>query len=457
MTQHELKQILQAITRHPKGISAAKLRQTLRPTIPYRTLLRRLDKLMTAGKIRKEGKARNTLYKFCEDDTTSSRAMEQAFGLLLSPTALQLKARVNRPLSARKSVNYNMQFLKKYQPNTSFYLSPQERKHLLDIGQQSAKKQPAGTFARNILDRFLIDLSWNSSRLEGNTYSLLETDKLLIKGKTVAGKTALETQMLINHKAAIEFMAESSDLLAFNHFTICNLHGFLSDALLGDPSASGRLRTIAVEIHGTCYHPLDIPQLIEEYFRDILTKAAEIKDPFEQAFFALVQIPYLQAFQDVNKRVSRLAANIPFFKNNLCPISFVDVDEKNYIEGLLAIYEMNRIELLKEVFIWAYERSTHRYTEIQQLLGAPDPFRLKYRAEIYALIKMVIVDKLSKTLAIKRIREKADQNIPAAEQGKFIEIVENELRAIHGGNFARYRVTPTQFERWQKQWQNTNH
>ena len=93
-----------------------------------------------------------------------------------------------------------------------------------------------------------------------------------------------------------------------------------------------------------------MPQLIEECFRQLLDKAALIPDPFEQAFFALVQLPYLQPFLDVNKRVSRLAANLPLIRANLCPLSFVDVPIHAYVDGLLGVYELNRIELLRDVF-----------------------------------------------------------------------------------------------------------
>jgi len=452
MSKKDFDQILQTMAGYPEGISAVALNQFLPSTLAYRTLLRRLEQLVAEGKIIKEGAARSTRYRLSELQGSASSVAEGEAEQPLSPLAEQLKSQVNRPLSMRETLGYRVEFLHGYQPNHSYYLSPEECHHLQSIGQQSIKGQPAGTFARKILDRFLIDLSWNSSRLEGNTYSLLETEQLLLQGKNVAGKSAQETQMLLNHKAAIEFMVEFCDILDFNRFTICNLHGFLSDALLGDPSASGRLRNVTVNIHGTSYRPLDIPQLVDQYFGDLLMKASEIKDPFEQAFFILVQIPYLQAFQDVNKRVSRLSANIPFFKKNLCPISFVGVDEKDYIDGLLAVYEMNRVELLKEVFIAAYERSTHRYADIQQLLGEPDPFRLQYRTEIYSLVNTVISHPLSKEQAIQYIREEAQQKISTKDQAKFIEMVENELRFIHEGNFARYRVTPSEFERWEKQW-----
>jgi Fic family protein len=145
--------------------------------------------------------------------------------------------------------------------------------------------------------------------------------------------------MLLNHKAAIEILVEQADEIGFNRYTILNLHALLSDNLLPDSQACGRLRTIPVGITKTVYHPLAVPRLLEECFQHILDTAAAIANPFEQSFFAMVHLPYLQPFEDVNKRVSRLAANIPFIRHNLCPLSFVDVPEQAYIDGILGVYE----------------------------------------------------------------------------------------------------------------------
>jgi Fic family protein len=111
----------------------------------------------------------------------------------------------------------------------------------------------------------------------------------------------------------------------------------------------------------------------------LLATASAIDDPYEQAFFAMVHLPYLQPFDDLNKRVSRLAANIPFIRANLSPLSFTAVPRDVYTQAMLGVYELNRTELLRDVFICGYERSAARYTAIQQSLGEPGPFRLRYR------------------------------------------------------------------------------
>jgi hypothetical protein len=207
-----------------------------------------------------------------------------------------------------------------------------------------------------------------------------------------------------------------------------------------------------VGIDGTVYHPPAVPQLIDECFEIILETAAAITDPFEQAFFALVHLAYLQCFEDVNKRVSRLAANIPLIRGNLCPLSFVDVPERAYIDGVLGIYELNRIELLRDVFVWAYERSSARYSAVRQSLGEPDPFRLRYRALVAELVATVVREGMEKKAATALVRQRAAEQVPPADQARFLEVAETEIMSLHEGNIARYRLRPVEYQTWRKGW-----
>jgi Fic family protein len=258
--------------------------------------------------------------------------------------------------------------------------------------------------------------------------------------------------MILNHKAAIELLVDQAGEIGFNRYTILNLHALLADNLLADPQAGGRLRRIPVGIDGTVYHPLEVPQLIEECFDTILDTAAAITDPFEQAFFALTHLAYLQSFEDVNKRVSRLAANIPLIRGNLCPLSFVDVPERAYIDGVLGIYELNRIELLRDVFVWAYERSSARYSAVRQSLGEPDPFRLHYRALVAEVVVMIVRERLAKQAATASIRQGAKEHVPSEDQARFVEVVETEIMSLHEGNIARYRLLPAEYRVWRQGW-----
>ena len=159
----------------------------------------------------------------------------------------------------------------------------------------------------------------------------------------------------------------------------------------------------------------------------MLEKAAAVRDPFEQSFFLMVQIPYLQPFVDVNKRTSRLAANISLIKQNLVPLSFIEVPESAYVDGLLGIYEQNRIELLRDVFVWAYERSSRHYKTVRDSLPEPDPFRLKYRDALIQFIGETVRDGLDP--AGPEARVLVSKLIPAHDAEQFLSVAVAEPRA----------------------------
>lgn len=446
--QQQIEAILELL--QEKGLSIEQIEENLNFSIERRTLQRRLKELKESNRLLTKGEARSTRY-FPKVKKYENEASDDL--IPLSIEGKKILKLISLSEIQRIPVGYNKQFLENYLPNIDSYLSPKEKEILLEIGKTQGDNQAAGTYARQILNRLLIDLSWNSSRLEGNTYSLLDTELLIHDGKPADDKSAKETQMILNHKDAIEFLVDESDEIGFNRYTILNLHALLSNNLLPNPSASGRLREFGVGITNSVFTPLEIPQLISEYFDLILSKVNQIKDPFEQAFFILVHFPYLQPFDDVNKRVSRLAANIPFNRKNLSPLSFIDVPEDYYIKGMLAVYELNRTDLLKDVFIWAYERSAMRYAAIRQSLGEPDTFRLKYRDEMKNTIVKIILQKAQKDGAIQIIKDDAN-NLPQNDQAKFIESVETELIGLHDGNFARYKISPSEFKRWKQIWDN---
>lgn len=461
----ELEAILAAVSAHPGGAKVSAIREGLPYELPRRMLQRRLALLVEQKRLVAEGDQKGRRYRLpgASPDLARPAGGGAVVGIgrlagqgeayvPISPAAEVVRQAVRAPIQDRRPVGYQRDFLDDYRPNESFYLPAETRRRLHEIGRPPDGERPAGTYARTIFSRLLIDLSWNSSRLEGNTYSLLETERLLELGEAAEGKDALEAQMILNHKAAIELLVDEADEIGFNRYTILNLHALLADNLLADPQAGGRLRQIPVGIDGTVYHPPEVPQLIEECFETVLDTAAAIADPFEQAFFALVHLAYLQGFEDVNKRVSRLAANIPLIRGNLCPLSFVDVPELAYIDGVLAIYELNRIELLRDVFVWAYERSSARYSAVRQSLGEPDPFRLQYRAPVAELVAAVVRAGMDKTAAIALLRKRAVEHVPLADQERFVEVVETELMSLHEGNIARYRLRPAEYRAWRQGW-----
>ena len=454
--KEDFEKIIAVVAAHLNGVKLDTIRKGLHITLPDRTLQRRLKRLADDGRIVAKGAGKGKRYfprKSPKPEAQEkSRFIPATAGIKLSPDGEAIKKSVLRSISERTPVGYQSDFLTSYKPNTTAYISDELQCELTEMGQVGQTDLPAGTYLRQIMDRLLIDLSWNSSRLEGNTYSLLDTQRLFERGESAEGKAAEETQMILNHKSAIEMLAENAEGIGFNRYTICNLHALLSENLLPDPAAGGRVRNRLVGISGTVYEPLEVPQQIEQYFDQILQKAEAIRNPFEQAFFAMVHIPYLQPFEDVNKRVSRLAANIPLIRHNLCPLSFVDVDQNDYVWGALGVYELNRIAYLRDVFEWAYRRSCARYSAIRQSLGQPDPFRLRYRQQISQFVGGVVKGRMDKRAAAKWIATQVTREIPQKDQSRFVEVVETEVSNLHEGNIARYRLRLSAFYAWKRGW-----
>jgi Fic/DOC family len=192
--------------------------------------------------------------------------------------------------------------------------------------------------------------------------------------------------------------------------------------------------------------PVALPQRLEELFGIVVKMATEIDDPFEQAFFLMVHLPYLQPFEDVNKRVSRLAANIPFIRHNLCPLSFIDVPQKAYVDALIGVYELNRIEMLRDVFVWAYERSCQQYVAVKQNLVPPDILRLRYRTALSEVISAIVRNNESATDA--GIRARLPATVAEVDKANFVALALAEFKGLHPGNAVRFGIRPLELDAW---------
>ena len=424
---------------------------------PRRTLQRRLAVLVQQQRIGVRGEGRATRYHRRSPPGESTQPVLNAPPTLttaadqyipLSAEGREIHALVSEPRHLRKPVGYQVDFLSQYHPNDTAYLPRSLREQLHALGRSPAEQTPAGTFAKDILNRLLIDLSWASSHLEGNTYSRLDTERLIELGQAAEGKNALETQMILNHKQAIEYLVLNPEHAQVNPATLIALHAFLSDGLMADPAAVGRIRRRAVEIGGSVYLPIALPQRLEELFGIVTQIAAEITDPFEQAFFLMVHLPYLQPFEDVNKRVSRLAANIPFIRHNLCPLSFIDVPQQAYVDGMLGVYELNRVDLLRDVFVRAYERSCQQYVAVKQTLVPPDIFRLRHRQALAEVIAAIVRDGDAPTA--QAVERRIPESVPSADHEHFGRLVLAEFSALHAGNAVRFGIRPLEFVEWER-------
>ena len=251
--------------------------------------------------------------------------------------------------------------------------------------------------------------------------------------------------MILNHKEAIQYVVENLTAIKISRPDLFNIHALLSDGLLVDPAMAGRLRRMSVGITHSSFKPLGDQFVIEEEFDILIDKASAIIDPFEQSFFVLVHIPYLQAFDDINKRTSRVASNIPLLKADLAPMSFLTMDDRAYIEGLIGIYELSNVSLLREVYIEAYMTSAENYRTLRAELETPEKAALVYRDFVREAVRRSVLDwKAFRPEFIMAMAAKAD--IPEEDRDEVVNYIGNEFRGLHEGNVIRYRLRPEHLE-----------
>ncbi|WP_338413790.1 Fic family protein [uncultured Sphaerotilus sp.] len=442
--------LIDALASSAVGLTLAEL-LVLRPNVSRRTAQRWIQQLLGDGRLQAQGAGRARRYRVVVPvaGPQTTMPLPWASAIPLSADSGDVLAYVSQPVQARKPVGYQPDFLERYRPGETHYLSEPLRRQLHRMGRTAQVGAPAGTYSRAILNRLLIDLSWASSHLEGNTYTRLDTRALIEQGRVAQGKATIETQMILNHKTAIELLVENIETAGFDRYTLLNLHSALAENLLPNPADEGRIRQHAVDIGQSVYRPLSGSVAIEAALVTMLGKAARITDPFEQSLFLLVHLPYLQPFADMNKRTSRLMANLPLFRANLCPLTFVDVPESAYGSATLGVYEMTRVELLRDLFVWAYERSTQEYLAIRQTLAEPDPLRLHWRDLIRETIRSVVTQPDRDPLAL--IDEAVSRaGVPASERADVQALAIEELRRLHEGVLARYGLRPSEFLNWQR-------
>ena len=440
--------IITLLGKHPEGLSRGQISETLSFTINDKTLQRRLAALVDGNRITRTGERKAARYYLSETfmETGQGHLKDNSTNIF-SPHNQETLKFLDTPLHAREKVSYNHAFLDAYVPNQSQYVPEKLREALFQEGKRFDRQLAAGTYARQICQRLLIDLSYNSSRLEGNTYSRLDTQKLVEDGISAEGKVHEETVMIMNHKEAILFLVENAQDIELNALTIRNLHHLLSQDLLANPQACGNIRTLEVDIGQSTYKPLSNPHMLKELFELILQKAKKITDPFEQSFFLLVHLSYLQAFEDVNKRTSRLSCNIPFIKSNLCPLSFTDVARDDYTAALLTIYEKNNVEPMLELFTWAYSRSCRQYGVVRKSLGEIDAFRIQYRQQRKTVMGQIVKNGLHGN-AVEALIDNYCQQQGIKEVDKFTAMTLADLSTLHAGAIIGLGITEAHLEAW---------
>ena len=434
--------ILRQLGLESEPISLPVLLKKLDGQFKERSVRRWLSELVRERAVKKIGQKRGTKY------IASGRLQEQNSDVssCFSSASLRVIEGIRRPLFERAPVAYSDDWFDSYQPNVNYYLSSSVRERLFEAGLRANGQEPAGTYAHQIFNRLLIDLSYNSSRLEGNTYSLLDTERLLLHGDTVQGKLDEEKVMILNHKEAIRYLVDNAPRIEINRNAICTLHYLLADGLV-EPSETGKVRKYSVRIGGPTYIPFEDPKRLEEQLEKISNKAALVTDPYEQSIFLLVHVGYLQAFVDVNKRTARLSANIPLIKDNLVPLAFNDVQVDDYLSAMIAVYELQNVRPLVDLYVYSYLRTCAAYDSIAKAMGF-DEVRVRYRQQRRIVVREVILQELVGNDMRVFVEKEAAKLVPDVARDEFIEDVLDDLKEMDESRLAGLGVTLEQLKGW---------
>lgn len=296
--------------------------------------------------MRAEGKARATRYRL------SPQAQ------LLMPLNLDTYFALEMDERQVQS-SYNFELINGLLAETRLF-SDKEQSHL-DALQEEFRQHVSeltDNEYRKEMERLGIDLSWKSSQIEGNTYTLLETERLLRESKTAEGKTREEAVMLLNHKDALSFVLDNPDYL--KELTVSHIED-IHQLLTKDLSIDKGLRRHRVGITGTNYHPLDNEFQIREAMRDACELINSKSNIFEKALLTLVLLSYIQPFSDGNKRTARITSNAILIANDYCPLSFRSVDSIDYKKAMLIFYEQNSLYAFKQIFMEQFEFAVKEY------------------------------------------------------------------------------------------------
>ena len=254
---------------------------------------------------------------------------------------------------------YNFELIRETMPAVEIF-TPSELNHLTELRAGFVKKMaeiPEGAYKRE-MERLGIDLSWKSAQIEGNTYTLLETETLLKDLQEAKGRKHEEAVMLLNHKSALKAILERPEW--FERISVSKIedvHAVLTEGL----DVERNLRHASVGITGTRYRPLDVESQIREAVEDMCVLINGKAEPYEKALLALLLIAYIQPFMDGNKRTSRLIANAILVAAKCCPLSFRTVDANDYRAALLLFYEQNNVSAFKRMFLEQVEFAVREY------------------------------------------------------------------------------------------------
>ena len=335
-------QLLQSMSYENKYALSDLLKILSEKTSPA-TLRRDLTLLNKRGYLAKEGQRKGTRYRL---------TITGLLNTLYDPIAYY-----SQPIDTRGGrKDYFLSVFEKFPPHL---FSEKDLKRLDQATEHYRKKRIVSEVVANKeLERFVIELSWKSSRIEGNTYTLLDTERLLKEGKEAVGHTREEAVMILNHKKAFNFILENlEDWKTPKLRDVEDVHR----QLVTDLNVNFGLRKGMVGILGSSYHPLSVPSQIREELEALLRAVGRAKDVYTKALMMLVGISYIQGFEDGNKRTARLCANAILIANNCAPLSYRSVEEDFYKESILVFYEKQSLVPMAKIFLEQYLFSCENY------------------------------------------------------------------------------------------------
>lgn len=339
------KGLLDYIQKKPNS-SSKEIYEGLGDLVAYATIKRGIKELLNKNLISTIGKGKATKYEISKD-----------FELIYS---IDIDTYFEKEIDEREiKADFNFTLVQETLSEISLFTNDEiiHLSNIQNLFRDNISKLTKSEYNKEF-ERLAIDLSWKSSQIEGNTYSLLETEKLLKEQETAAGKTRDEATMLLNHKAALDFILDEPDYInPLRIARIEDIHSLLVKAL----DISRNVRNRRVGISGTNYKPLDNEFQIKEALENMCVLINKKENIFEKALLALVLISYIQPFSDGNKRTARIISNAILISNQYCPLSFRTVDSIDYKKAMLVFYEQNNISAFKKIFMEQFEFAVQTY------------------------------------------------------------------------------------------------
>ncbi len=329
-----------------QDLSSKQIHEQVLSNNSYATTKRILQQLIAQNYIVSSGNSKATKYN-----------LSPAY-MVISPESIHQYFK--KEIDEREVIEqFNFKLIHEILPKINLFNQAEETKlnQLQETYRQNISQLPPSVYKKE-LERLAIDLSWKSSQIEGNTYSLLETEKLLKDKETASGKTKDEATMLLNHKDALDFIIVHPDYVhPISVACIEDIHHLLVKELDIDKN----IRKSRVGISGTNYRPLDNTFQLKEALEAMCSLINTKESIFEKSLLALALISYIQPFTDGNKRTARIISNALLIHHQYCPISFRTVDSVEYKMALLLFYEQNNISVFKEMYIQQFEFAVNTY------------------------------------------------------------------------------------------------